>query len=201
MPVAPTTRRAVLAQGAALAAGLALAPPARAQDVAAARALVDQLVANVNAVIASGQSEDRMIAQFAQIFLAYADAPTIARYSLGADARRATPDQLARYTAAFANYLAEKYGRRFREFIGGQVVVQDARAVPNGIEVTTTAIFQNQAPFRVDFQVSAASGRLRFFNLIVEGVNMLLSERTEIQAMLDQRGGDLDRLIADLSAM
>ena len=199
MPVASTSRRAFLAGGAALAA--ALAAPAQAQDTASARALVEQLVANVNAVIASGQSEDRMIAQFAQVFLAYADAPTIARYSLGADARSATPDQLARYTQAFANYLAEKYGRRFREFIGGQVVVQDARAVPNGIEVTTTAIFQNQAPFRVDFQVSAASGQLRFFNLIVEGVNMLLSERTEIQAMLDQRGGNLDQLIADLAAM
>ncbi len=199
MPVASTSRRAFLAGGAALAA--ALAAPAQAQDTASARALVEQLVANVNAVIASGQSEDRMIAQFAQVFLAYADAPTIARYSLGADARSATPDQLARYTQAFANYLAEKYGRRFREFIGGQVVVRDARVVPNGIEVETTAIFQNQAPFRVDFQVSAASGQLRFFNVIIEGVNMLLSERTEIQAMLDQRGGNLDRLIADLGAI
>ena len=199
MPVASTSRRAFLAGGAALAA--ALAAPAQAQDTASARALVEQLVANVNAVIASGQSEDRMIAQFAQVFLAYADAPTIARYSLGADARSATPDQLARYTQAFANYLAEKYGRRFREFIGGQVVVREARVVPNGIEVETTAVFQNQAPFRVDFQVSAASGQLRFFNVIIEGVNMLLSERTEIQAMLDQRGGDIERLIADLSAM
>ena len=199
MPVASTSRRAFLAGGAALAA--ALAAPAKAQDTASARALVEQLVANVNAVIASGQSEDRMIAQFAQVFLAYADAPTIARYSLGADARSATPDQLARYTQAFANYLAEKYGRRFREFIGGQVVVREARVVPNGIEVETTAVFQNQAPFRVDFQVSAASGQLRFFNVIIEGVNMLLSERTEIQAMLDQRGGDIERLIADLSAM
>ncbi len=87
----PTTRRAFLAQGAALAATLGLASPARAQDVASARALVDRLVADVNAVIASGQPEDRMIAQFAQIFQAYADA------------RQATPDQLARYTQAFSN--------------------------------------------------------------------------------------------------
>lgn len=200
MTLAPT-RRAVLLQGAAMAATLGLASPALAQDVAAARALVDRLVAEVNAVIASGAPEDAMIGQFAQIFQAYADAPTIARYSLGADARAATPDQLARYTQAFSNYVAEKYGRRFREFVGGQIVVEDARTVPNGIEVQTTAIFANQAPFRVDFWVSAGSGQLKFFNLIVEGVNMLLSERTEVQALLDQRGGDLERLIADLSAM
>jgi len=200
MTLAPT-RRAVLLQGAALAATLGLTGPALAQDVAAARSLVDRLVADVNAVIASGAPEDAMISQFAQVFQAYADAPTIARYSLGADARAATPDQLARYTQAFSNYVAEKYGRRFREFVGGQVVVEDARAVPNGIEVQTTAFFTNQAPFRVDFWVSAGSGQLKFFNLIVEGVNMLLSERTEVQALLDQRGGDLERLIADLSAM
>jgi len=53
----------------------------------------------------------------------------------------------------------------------------------------------------VDFHVYDRPGRPVFFNLIVEGVNMLVSERQEIGAMLDQRGGDLDRLIADLRAM
>ena len=192
------TRRALLATGAALAF---LPATARAQDLAASRALVDRLVAEVNAVIASGQPEDRMIRQFAAIFQAYADAPTIARYSLGADARAASADQIQRYTQAFSTYVARKYGSRFREFIGGRVELESARAVPNGIEVTTTAIFQNQAPFRVDFWVSEATGRPLFFNIVIEGVNMLLSERAEIQAMLDQRGGDLDRLIADLSRM
>ncbi|WP_210529217.1 MlaC/ttg2D family ABC transporter substrate-binding protein [Rubellimicrobium arenae] len=196
-----TTRRAFLAHGAALALAASAAAPALAQDLTASRALVDRLVADVNAVIASGQPEDAMIGQFAQIFQAYADAPTIARYSLGADARAATPDQLARYTQAFSNYVAQKYGSRFREFIGGAVQVEDARAVPNGVEVQTTAIFVNEAPFRVDFWVSEATGQPKFFNIIIEGVNMLLSERTEVQAMLDQRGGDLDRLISDLSRM
>jgi phospholipid transport system substrate-binding protein len=190
------SRRALLGAALALAAA-----PLRAQDLATSRALVDQLVAQVNAVIASGQPEDAMVRQFAQVFLAYADAPTIARYSLGADARAATPDQLRRYTQAFSNYVARKYGSRFREFIGGRVVVEDARAVPNGIEVRTTAIVPGEAPFRVDFWVSEATGRPLLFNIVIEGVNMLLSERTEIQAMLDRRGGDLDRLIADLSAM
>lgn len=196
------SRRSLLARGTALVALLAAAPRAAlAQDLAAARALVDALVADVNAVIASGRPETEMIRRFAQIFLAYADVPTIARYSLGADARALTPDQMARYQQAFASYVARKYGSRFREFIGGRIVVEEARAVPNGIEVRTIAHLRNQAPFRVDFWVSDRSGQLKFFNMIVEGVNMLLSERTEIQAMLDQRGRDVERLIADLSRM
>jgi len=38
-----------------------------------------------------------------------------------------------------------------------------------------------------------------FFNLIIEGINMLLSERAEIGAMLDARGGNIDTLIRDLT--
>ncbi|MEO0830506.1 MAG: ABC transporter substrate-binding protein, partial [Pseudomonadota bacterium] len=32
----------------------------------------------------------------------------------------------------------------------------------------------------------------------IEGVNMLLSERAEIGALLDRRGGDIDKLASDL---
>jgi phospholipid transport system substrate-binding protein len=51
----------------------------------------------------------------------------------------------------------------------------------------------------VTFLVSDKSGRDKFFNMFIEGVNMLLTERTEVGAMLDARGGDLNRLIKDLS--
>jgi phospholipid transport system substrate-binding protein len=192
------SRRAVLVRaGATLSLGTA-APAAFAVSLSEAERLVDRLVADVNAVIASGKSESRMLDDFEKIFQAYADVPTIARYSLGSDARSASPAQLAAYTDAFATYIARKYGRRFREFIGGQIEVLEARNVPNGVEVQTTAILVGQSPFRVDFWVSDASGRTKFFNIIIEGVNMLLSERSEIQAMLDQRRRDIDRLIADL---
>ncbi len=165
---------------------------------AAARELVDLVVRDVNAVIASGQPEEQMLRAFEEIFDRYADVPTIARYALGNDARRASPAQLAAFTAAFRTYVARKYGRRFREFAGGRIEVLAAREVPNGYEIETTAVLRGQPPFRVDFQVSDRSGRTLFFNIVIAGVNMLLSERTEIQAMLDRRRGNIDALIADL---
>lgn len=197
----PLTRRAfLLASGAAVLAQ-ALALPAQAMTLDQARAHVDGLVAEVNRIIASGESEEQMIADFAALFDTYADVPTIARYALGSDARAASAEQLDAFTAAFRVYIARKYGRRFREFIGGQIIVVEAREIPNGIEIETTAVLQGEAPFRVDWHVSDASGRIAFFNIIIEGINMLLSERTEVQAMLDQRGRDLNRLIADLPAL
>lgn len=192
------TRRVFLGQTAGVAGILFTALPVQAVGLDQAKQLVDLLVADVNAVIASGKDEAGMLRDFEVIFDRYADVPTIARYALGNDARSANSQQLQEFTTAFRRYIANKYGRRFREFIGGAIEVKEARDVPNGVEVETTAILQGQSPFRVDFQVSDRSGQVLFFNIIIEGINMLLSERTEIQAMLDARGGNLDQLIAEL---
>ncbi len=195
------TRRGVLGLiGAGIAALPWLPTPAFALSAANAKTLVDRLVADINAVINSGKSESAMLRDFERIFVRYADVPTIARYTLGVDARRASPAQLRAFTDAFQRYISVKYGRRFREFIGGQIEVQSARQVKSFIEVKSVAKLRGEAPFDVTFLVSDRSGSDKFFNLFIEGVNMLLTERTEIGAMLDRRGGDIDRMIADLRA-
>ena len=194
------TRRRILALTASAAgAGLLLSPvPARALTAAAAERLVNSLVADINKVINSGRSERQMYPEFERLFARYADVPTIARYVLGVDARRASSAQLSSFTKAYQGYVSRKYGRRFREFIGGELVVQGSRQVREYIEVRTVARLRGEAPFEVTFAVSDRSGRDKFFNMTIEGVNMLLSERTEIGALLDRRGGDIDALIRDL---
>ena len=115
--------------------------------------------------------------------------------------KRRSKSQLSAYTKAFQGYISRKYGRRFREFQGGQIDVAEARAVKSYYEVISTARLPGDAPFEVRWHVSDKSGKSLFFNIIIEGVNMLASERTEMGALLDQRGGDLDRLIADLKSL
>jgi phospholipid transport system substrate-binding protein len=190
-----------LAAGAGLTAfGATLPAPAMAMTRERAKTLVDALVADINGVIASGKSEQAMYTDFERIFARYADVPTIASYALGVDGRRASQAQMREFTTVFQRYISVKYGRRFREFIGGQIEVQEARAVKNFYEVKSMAILRGQAPFEVTFLVSDRSGRDLFFNLFIEGINMLLTERTEIGAMLDRRGGNIDAMIADLRA-
>jgi len=176
----------------------ALPLPALALTPAQAEGLVNAAVADINGVIQSGAPVASMVRSFKNIFDDYADTSYLAAYALGNDGRSATNAQKSAFSDAFGVYLANKYGRRFNEFAGGQIQVQDARAVNSYIEVRTLAVLQGQTPFQVDFHVSDRPGRPVFFNLIIEGINMLLSERAEIGAMLDARGGDIDALIRDL---
>lgn len=192
------TRRSVIAGLMAGAASLAVSGPALALNTDQASGLIDDLVGEINRVINSGKPETRMYADFEKIMVKYADVPIIARSALGVAARSASASEMRAFTAAFQGYISRKYGKRFREFIGGKLEVQEARKVKSFYEVKTIAYLKGEAPFEVTFLVSDKSGRNLFFNMYIEGVNMLATERTEIGAMLDKRKGNIGQLIQDL---
>lgn len=163
-----------------------------------AKTLVDKVVADINRVIASGKSLSSMINEFENIFRKYADVNVIAMSTLGADSRRLSSSQRKAYVQAFRGYIARKYGKRFKEFEGGRIEVEGARKVKSWHEVKSTAYLRGESPFEVLFLVSDRSGKDLFFDMVIEGVSLRLSERTEIGSMLDRRNGDLNALISDL---
>lgn len=195
----PLTRRQFALTAMAASAALAMPRAAAALTVDDARELVNRAVETVNRIISSGKSEAAMVKDFEAMFAKFADVAVIARSALGPAARNASKAQMTAFTRAFQSYISRKYGRRFREFIGGRIEVTDARPFKSYFEVISVAYIQGEAPFDLRWWVSDKSGKNKFFNLIIEGVNMLASERAEIGAMLDQQGGDIDRLSAALA--
>lgn len=179
-----------------------LAPAtAFALDQESAERLINELVGDINRVIASGKSESAMFRDFERIFSQYSDTSYIAAYAMGVDARRASAEQKRAFSNAFQRYVAHKYGSRFREFIGGRLEVTGVKQVKNWFEVSCVAHLRGEAPFEVTFLVSDRSGKDLFFNMFIEGVNLLLTERTEIGAMIDRNRGNIDKMIADLIAL
>ena len=166
----------------------------------AAVKVVDKAVSDINQIINSGDTERKMLRSFEKVFNTYADVPTIAKYALGRDVRTASALQINDYTKAFSTYFATKYGKRFREFIGGTIEIVSVEKVKKYYLVNTIAHMPAYEPFDVDFLVSDQKGRPLIFNLIIEGVNMLLAERQEIGALLDRNSGKIDTLIGDLKS-
>ncbi len=192
------SRRHLIAAGAA-AAALGTTPTLSfALTDSSAKALVDRIVKEINRVIASGKPVSSMIRDFESIFARYADVNIIARSTLGADSRRATAAQMRAFTDAFRSYIARKYGKRFNEFVGGKIEVKGVRRVKSWHEVRSTVYLRGESPFEVLFLVSDRSGKDLFFDMVIEGVSLRLTERTEIGAMLDRRQGNIDAMIQDL---
>ena len=192
-------KRRVFVMG--LGATAVLPQSAVALTEASAKQLIDNLVRDINKVIASGKSESAMIRDFERIFKRYSDTAYISAYAMGVDGRRASSSQKRAFSKAFQSYIANKYGRRFREFIGASLEVRGVKQVKKWFEVSTVAKLKGQAPFEVTFHVSNRAGKDLFFNMFIEGINLLLTERNEVGALLDRNGGDIDKMIAELQRL
>ena len=175
-----------------------VAGPAFALDKATATQLVDRLVAEINRVINSGGSEGKLIRAFENIFAQYADVDIIARSALGPAARSASSSELNAFSRAFRGYIARKYGKQFQEFIGSEIVVKGTKNRGKFFEVDASVRLEGITPFEVSFRVSDRSGENLFFDIIIEGISLLSSERVEIGALLDSRNGNIARLTRDL---
>ncbi|MCH2165420.1 MAG: ABC transporter substrate-binding protein [Marinovum sp.] len=177
------------------------ASPALALTESSARKLVDALVFDINRIISSGKSERSMYSDFEKVLSRYGDMSTIAQSTLGPDGRSASSTVKRAYQSALQGYIARKYGKRFRQFIGGAIAVDGVKKVNRYFEVNCTARLRGQSPFAVDFMVSDRSGKELFFDMKIEGVSLLLTERREIGALLDRRRGDIAALTADLKTL
>lgn len=161
--------------------------------------LIETAVGDVHRIINSGKSEAAMLEDFESIFRTYADVARIAGLSMGAPWRGATDRQKAAYVQAFQGYISRKYGRQFRKFIGAEIdVVRSTDGGRKGVLVLTMMTLSGQTPFEVEWQVIDAGGQAKIFDLIIEGISMLATERSEIGAMLEQLGGDIDKLVSRL---
>lgn len=192
------TRRAFLIGSIAVASASILPRAAMALSTTQASALVEQVAGEITRIINSGQSENTMIRDFERMMVRYGDMPTIAQSVLGPPARSATASQLSAFAEAFQGYMARKYGRRFREFLGGTVTVTGAQDTGRYVEVLANVTIPGDAPFEVRFRVWDRSGRPLFIDLLIEGVSLVISERSEIGSLLDRNGGSVDATTAAL---
>ncbi|MEM8553345.1 MAG: ABC transporter substrate-binding protein [Pseudomonadota bacterium] len=171
---------------------------AQALTDAEAMALVQRMADDITTTINSGKADAAMFRDFERLLERYADMNIIARSSLGPAARSVNGRDFNRYQAAFQTYVSKKYGARFREFIGGELEVRRAREVGRATVVDTRARLRGQSPIAVEFHVSDRSGSAKVFNVVIEGINLLTTERTEITTLLDQQGGSISALTEEL---
>lgn len=164
----------------------------------AAERLIRNISEKVNGVISSNLSQEEVITELEEIFKKYADTDIMSLTSLGPARRRASEVQLDNFKSAFQRYFLNKYARRFRELQDGEISILSSRSVRSIVEVKTRIRLIDWAPFEVVWLVSDRSGEIKIFNIIIDGINLLSSERTEIGVMLENRNGDIDLLSRDL---
>ncbi len=193
------TRRDAMALGGSALATMVLPASAFAMTTGQAESLIQKVVNETLSIANSNLPQTAALNKFEDMFVQYGDVPVIARAVLGAPWRTASSAQQQAFIEAFQGYLARKYGSEFREYRGSKITITGSSDQGNkGIVVNSVVETPGSEPFSVDYQVSDRSGSPKMFNIFIEGVSMLSTERSEIRAILESNRNSVDALIEDL---
>lgn len=174
--------------------------PALALSEDDAKAHVAKTLEDIRALLRQAGNGESRAPQLKTIMEKRANLPLLARFSAGRAWLEMNKDQQGEYTEAFSKYISVTYSRRFDEY-SGDPNISVGRAIDagrKGILVQSPIIVPNGEPIAVEWLVSDRGGRVEIVDLIIEGISMAATQREEIGAMLDKRGGDVDQLIAHL---
>jgi phospholipid transport system substrate-binding protein len=178
-------------------AGLLIAArPAAAADPAA---VITDLGNQALQVLGKNVDPNQRVVRFRQLFSQDFDVPGIARFVLGRYWRIATPAQQQEFIRLFTSYIALAYSNRLAEYSGETLKVTGSRAAPDGSVVSTEIVRPNGAPpARVDWLLTQHDGAYKISDVVVEGVSMAVTQRSEFASVIQRNGGQVQGLITAL---
>lgn len=138
--------------------------------------------------------------RFRTLFVKHFDVPTIARWVLGRYWPSATSEQRHQYLSLFEEMIVVTYSERFVEL--GEDVFSVTEAQLKGekdiIVRSTLERPQHEQRVQLDWRVRDRDGEFRIIDVMVEGVSMGQTQRSEFASVIRNSGGTIDGLIEEL---
>lgn len=137
--------------------------------------------------------------QLEALFADKVDVEWVGKFVMGRFWRQATPQQRTRYIKEYRDFVVANYAGRFADYSGGSYKITHAQQDGNdsykvGMEMRSPEgqnVVVNYRMHPVD------SGKLKIYDVIVEGVSLITTQRSEFAAVLNNKG--IDYLISQLA--
>ncbi len=178
-----------------IAVGPAIAAPAGAAD-AKATAFMNHLWNRAIELLNKKAPAAERQAQFRELFHNDFDFPGIARFVLGRYWRTASPEEQKEFLKLFEEYVVYVYTARLSDFEGEQFKINGARPDQGSVIVSTDVITPGApTPLKVDWRLVNDDGAYKISDVIVEGVSMLVTQRSEFASIIQRHGGQVQGLL------
>lgn len=142
-------------------------------------------------------------AQFKAILSNYFDARLIGRWVLGRSWRAASDSEKSEYLAVFEEFLIQSYFRKFSRYYSGEILVVKKEVTvsnSNDTVVFTDLVKPNgTVVVGVNWRVRKNGDTMKIIDVMVEGISMGLTQRSEFASVIRSVG--VDGLIAKLREM
>jgi phospholipid transport system substrate-binding protein len=131
--------------------------------------------------------------------LPHVDFEEATRLAVGRGWTQATPEQRKKLVTEFRNMLVRTYSNAITAYQGQTMKVMPVRMKPGDTEVTVHNQFIRPGgkPVLLDYSMRKTDAGWKIYDIVVEGVSLVLTYRSEFDAVVKQEG--IDGLIKRLS--
>lgn len=144
-------------------------------------------------------SEQQKKDQFRTLLFSDFDLDTIGRFVLGTYWNRANPAQRQEYLHLFREMISNVWAERFEQYEGQKFELRSARADGDRDMLVSSVIIPRENPeVQVDWRVRYKNGQYKIVDVIVEGVSLSVTQRSDFASVIQRGGGDVGVLLASL---
>lgn len=192
-------RRTFLASASVILARIAFGPlDARADDIPKASGAFVQGLADrvINTLKNKSLSKDERVKQLADVFLDGFDVRAIGIFVLGRYGHNLSAQVRDEYLTVFKEYVVETYAVRFNSYAGERFTVTRTSADGRvGAWVFSDIGQPGEEPVEVQWRVRKETDGYKIVDVVVEGVSLLVTQRSEFASVLQRNDGSVPKLI------
>ena len=130
------------------------------------------------------------------------DIEGIGFYSLGANRKNATEDQINKYKAAFSEYFLKSFSSRLAEYSNPEIEVNSKKIINKNYTIvsSTLAGTDSRPEVKIEWRVYTKDpANLLIRDLIIEGLSLARTQKEEFSSIINSNDGNIDALIENLS--
>lgn len=150
----------------------------------------------ISSLTGSGMSSADREARFDGLLKANFDMPGISKFVLGRYWKIATPDQQTEFAQLLEKLLTQSYAKAFAQYSGQKFAVTGARSNDDGSTIVNSTINQpNGDIIRLDWRVEGEASKPVITDLLVEGVSLRTTHRSDFASAIQSNGGTVMGLL------
>ena len=132
----------------------------------------------------------------------YFHVPGIGKWVLGRAWRKASVEERKEYIVLFEQLLIESYVDKFASYNGEtlQIVKTHVRNEKDAIVLSTLKRPELNQVVELEWRVRASNGVYKIIDIMVEGVSMGQTQRSEFASAIKNNGGDMAKFLDELRA-
>lgn len=175
-------------------------PTAKAANSDNAKNFIDTIARDaLNTISSKTLPKSQKQAKLESIFSRNVDIAWVGRFVMGRFWREASEPQRKRYLKAYEQFIITHYAARFTEYTSGDYTIVGVRDDTEDSVIVSMEIATGTAgdpPVLIDYRVREDKGGYKVFDIIIEGVSMITTQRSEFASILGAQG--VDGLISQL---